>query len=104
LTIQLDFRVLYFDQEKVLIAVLFGFNAAIRALSFLNRMNRFAAVLRFNRGSRWAVAPRSQSRGRFGGRPRFCLKISRQNLYFRHNRALRQLSYSQNRLGYVLRL
>jgi hypothetical protein len=35
LTIQLDFTVLYFDQEKVLIPALFGFNAGIRALSFL---------------------------------------------------------------------
>ncbi len=35
LTIQLDLAVLYFDQEKVLIPVLFGFNAGIRAVSFL---------------------------------------------------------------------
>jgi hypothetical protein len=35
LTIQLDFGVLYFEQEKVLIPALFGFNAGIRAVSFL---------------------------------------------------------------------
>jgi len=35
LTIQLDFAVLYFDQEKVLIPAVFGFNAGVRAVSFL---------------------------------------------------------------------